>query len=154
MDRLQFLKKIDSAWKQLNASYEGLPDSDLLASGVTGNWSMKDIIAHVTLWEEEALKHAPIVLAGGKPPKYSTTYGGIDAFNAKMTKQRRNLSLDEVLQQRDETHHRLVEFIKTVPEDQIARETKFRRRIRLDTYRHYAKHAEEIQKWREHRSTG
>lgn len=152
MDKIQLLKRIDSAWGKLKASYIGLSDSELLESCVTGNWSVRDIIAHVTWWEEEALKHLPLILAGGKPQRYSVAYGGIDAFNAQMTEQKRNLSLDEVLRQRDETHHRLIDFIQTVPEDQIARETRFRRRLRLDTYSHYPKHAEAIRKWREHHS--
>jgi len=154
MDRLQLLKRLDRAWEELKASYVGLSYPELLDSCVTGNWSVRDIIVHVTWWEEEALKHLPLILAGGKPPKYSVAYGGIDAFNARMTEQKRNLSLDEVLRQRDETHHRLIEVIQTVPEDQIARETRFRRRLRLDTYSHYPKHAEAIRKWREQRSAG
>jgi len=154
MDRLQLLKRLDRAWEALKASYVGLSDSELLESCVTDNWSVRDIIAHVTWWEEEALKHLPLILAGGKPPRYSVVYGGIDAFNAQMTEQKRSLSLDEVLRQRDETHNRLIDFIHTVPEDQIARETRFRRRLRLDTYSHYTKHAEAIWKWREQRSAG
>jgi hypothetical protein len=152
MDRLQLLKPLDRAWEALKASYAGLSDSELLESCITGNWSVRDIIAHVTWWEEEALKHLPLILAGGKPPRYSVAYGGIDAFNAHMAEQKRNLSLDEVLWQRDETHQRLIDFIQTVPEDQIARETRFRRRLRLDTYSHYPEHAEAIRKWREQRS--
>jgi len=154
MDKMQLLKRIDRAWGELKASYVGLSDSELLESCVTGNWSVRDIIAHVTWWEEEAMKHLPLILAGGKPPRYSVAYGGIDAFNAQMTEQKRNLSFYEVLRQRDETHRRLIDFIQTVPEDQIARETRFRRRLRLDTYGHYPKHAEAIRKWREHRSAG
>jgi hypothetical protein len=154
MDRLQLLKRLDRAWEALKASYVGLSDSELLESCVTDNWSVRDIIAHVTWWEEEALKHLPLILAGGKPPRYSVAYGGIDAFNTQMTEQKRSLSLDEVLRQRDETHNRLIDFIHTVPEDQIARETRFRRRLRLDTYSHYPKHAEAIWKWREQRSAG
>lgn len=49
-----------------------------------------DIIAHVTWWEEEALTHLPLVLRGGRPPRYSVTYGGIDAFNATMTDERKD----------------------------------------------------------------
>jgi hypothetical protein len=154
MDRSQLLKRLDRAWEALKASYVGLSDSELLEPGVTGTWSVRDIIAHVTWWEEEALTHLPLILAGGKPPRYSVTYGGIDAFNAQMTEQKRNLSLSEVLRQRDETHRRLIDFIQSVPEDQIARETRFRRRLRLDTYSHYPKHAEAIRKWREQRSAG
>jgi len=150
LDRSQLLKRLDRAWEALKASYNGLSDSELLEPGVTGTWSVRDIIAHVTCWEEEALTHLPLILAGGRPPRYSVTYGGIDAFNAQKTEQKRNLSLSEVLQQRDETHRRLIDFIQSVPEDQIARETRFRRRLRLDTYSHYPKHAEAIRKWREH----
>jgi hypothetical protein len=149
MNRVQLLKRLNRAWETLKASYAGLSESELLELRVTDNWSVKDIIAHVTWWEEEALKHLPLILAGGKPPRYSVAYGGIDAFNAQMTEQKRGQSLDEVLRQRDETHHRLIDFIQTVPEDQIARETRFRRRLRLDTYGHYLKHAEAIRTWRE-----
>jgi hypothetical protein len=122
--------------------------------GVTGDWSVKDIIAHVTWWEEEALTHLPLILTGGRPPRYSVTYGGIDAFNAQMAEQKRELSLSEVLRGRDDTHRRLTEYLQTVPEDQIARETRFRRRLRLDTYGHYPKHAEAIREWREGRPAG
>ena len=152
MDRSQLLKRLDKAWGELKASYAGLSDSELMEPGVTGGWSVRDIIAHVTSWEEEALTHLPLILAGGKPPRYSVRYGGIDAFNAQTMEQRRNLSLSRVLRQREDTHRRLIDFIQSTPEDQFIRETRFRRRLRLDTYGHYLKHAEAIRKWREQRS--
>jgi hypothetical protein len=121
--------------------------------GVAGSWSVRDILAHVTSWEEEALKHLPLVLKGGKPPRYSMTHGGINAFNARMTEQKKGFSLSEVLRQLDDTHRRLIDFIESVPEDQFRGETRFRHRLRLDTYSHYPKHAETIRKWRGQRST-
>lgn len=116
-----------------------------------GDWSVRDIIAHVSWWEEEALTHLPLILEGGTPPRYSDKYGGIDAFNALMTERKRDLSLAEVLQERDATHRRLIEFIETVPEEHFVTETRFRRRLRLDTWGHYLKHAEAIWEWRERR---
>ena len=154
MDRSQLLKRLDKAWEALKVSYVGLSDAELMEPGVTDAWSVEDIITHVTWWEEEALTHLPLILTGGRPPRYSVRYGGIDAFNAQMTEQKRKLSLSEVLRQRDDTHRRLIDFIQSVPEDQIARETRIRRRLRLDTYSHYPKHAEAIRKWRERRSAG
>jgi len=149
MDLSQLLKRLDKAWEELKASYAGLSDSELMEPGVTGDWSVRDIIAHVTSWEEEALTHLSTILAGGKPPRYSVMYGGIDAFNAKATESKSNLLLSEVLRQRDDIHRRLIDFIQSAPEDQFIRETRFRRRLRLDTYSHYPIHAEEIRKWRE-----
>lgn len=154
MDRLQLLKRLDRAWQAFQESYAGLSDAQLLEPGVMGDWSVRDIIAHVTWWEEEALTHLPLILAGGKPLRYSVKYGGIDAFNAQMTELKRHLSLSEVLRQQDDTHRRLIEFIQNVPEDQFIQETRFRHRLRLDTYSHYPLHAEAIREWREQRSTG
>ncbi len=150
MDKQQFLKKVDLAWAALATSYAGLSESQLRAPGVTGDWSVKDILAHVTTWEAEALKYLPLILAGGSPPRYSTRYGGIDAFNAQITAQKRGLSTPDVLRQLAETHRRLLDFIQTAPENQFAQETRFRHRLRLETYSHYALHANMIRGWREH----
>ena len=109
-----------------------------------------DEIEHDETANSEAV--VVVIVAGGKPPRYSARYGGIDAFNALMTERKRRLSLPEVLAERDDAHRRLIDFVQCVPEDQIAWETRFRRRLRLDTYGHYPKHAEAIRKWREEQS--
>jgi hypothetical protein len=149
VNRQQLLNRLDAAWVAFQASYTGLSNSRLTEPGVAGDWSVKDIIAHVTWWEEEALRHLPLIIAGARPPRYSVAYGGIDAFNAMMAERKRDLSLSDVLTQQDNTHRRLVEFICSVPEDQFTRETRFRRRLRLDTYSHYPIHTNAIREWRQ-----
>lgn len=149
MDRQQLLMRLDTAWTAFRESYTGLPDSQLTVPGVIDNWSVADIIAHVTIWEEEALKHLPHIIEGGRPPRYSVTYGGIDAFNAQMVAQRSALPLAEILRQQEETHQRLIDFVQRLPEEHITRETRVRRRIRLDTYSHYPIHTQAIREWRE-----
>jgi hypothetical protein len=66
-----------------------LSDAQLMEPGVTGDWSVRDILAHVSTWEEEALPHLPLILEGGTPPRYSVRYGGIDAFNGISSAARR-----------------------------------------------------------------
>ena len=149
MDRRQLLKRLDKAWVAVNESYAGLSDVQLMQPGVTGAWSVRDILAHVTTWEEEALKHLPLIQKGGTPPRYSVRYGGIDAFNARMTEQKRSLSLAEVRAQLAATHRQLVDFIQSAREHQLVGETRFRHRLRLDTYRHYPLHAAAIRRWRQ-----
>lgn len=65
-----------------------------------------------------------------------------------MTERKKSRSLAEVLVQVDEVHRRLIDLIERAPEYQLARETRFRRRLRLDTYHHYPQHAEAIRRWR------
>jgi hypothetical protein len=148
MKRDQLLQRLETAWTALKESYAGLSDSQLTEPGIMGDWSVRDMLAHVTTWEEEALKYLPLLLTGGRPPRY-TQYGGLDAFNAQMTEQKRGLRLSDVLRQLDETHQRLVDYIQDVPEEHFMRETRFRHRLRLDTYSHYPLHARAIQQWRE-----
>ena len=129
MDRRRLLQRLDAAWRAFTAS-------------------VRDILAHVSTWEEEVLTHLSLILEGGTPPRYSVTYGGIDAFNARMTQQKASLSLAAVRRQLDETHRRLIDFVQTAPEDPLSRESRFRRRLRLDAYGHYPLHAEAIRQWR------
>jgi len=148
MKKYQLLERLEKTWKTLQESYTGFSDPQLMEPGVMGEWSVKDILAHVTTWEEEALSYLPLILIGGRPPRY-TKYGGIDAFNAKMAEQNRAMELSDVLRQLDETHHRLIDYLQSVPEEHFTRETPFRHRLRLDTYSHYPLHAGAIQEWRE-----
>jgi hypothetical protein len=149
MKKQQLMDKLDLAWTDLRQSYAGLSQAQLTQPGVTEGWSVKDILAHVTTWEEEALKYLPFILRREKLPRYKDQYGGIDAFNAQMSAQKQKLPLSEVLRQLDDTHRRLIAAMQSVPEDQITTETPFRRRVRLDTYSHYAIHARAIRLWRE-----
>ena len=88
----RLLDTLDAAWTALTDSYAGVPDARLVEPGVVDDWSVKDILAHVTTWEEEALEHLPLIIAGGTPPRYAAQ-GGIDAFNARATEDGRRLSL-------------------------------------------------------------
>jgi hypothetical protein len=68
-----------------------------------------------------------------------------------MTEQKKHLSLSQVLQQMQNTHQQLINYIKSVPESQFQEEARFRHRLRLDTYSHYPIHARAIREWREKR---
>lgn len=148
MNHQQLLGRLERAWRDFENSHAGLEDAELLIPGVTGTWSVRDIIAHVTWWEEESLAHLPAIRRGDRPPRYSVRYGGIAAFNALMTERRRQLSLAEVRRQQHDVHARLVAYVREAPDELIARETRFRRRLRLDTYGHYPLHSRAIRAWR------
>jgi len=146
-DRL--LGKLDAGWTAFGTSYDGLTDEQLLIPGVTGAWSVRNLIGHVTWWDEEAVTHLPLILAGGTPPRYSVTYGGIDAFNALMTERKAGLSLHKVCRLAAVTHSRLVDYLLSLPPDEVMANERFKRRFRLDTYGHYPIHTADIVAWRE-----
>jgi len=96
----------------------------------------------------------PAILKGRRPPLYSVTYGGIDAFNALMTTKKAGLSLAEVYRQREEIHRQVIDTVVRTPDAQLVCETHYRRRLRLDTYGHYPKPTEAIRRWRAQRQAG
>lgn len=149
-DRVEkLIAKLDAAWADFHDAYVGLSDQQLLEPGVTGEWSVRDLIAHIAWWEEESLKHLPMILEGNRPQRYSVKYGGIDAFNALMTAEKRDRSLDEIRQESKETHRRLIEYIRRVPPEAFVGDSRARHRLRLDTYGHYPIHTKDIREWRE-----
>ena len=64
MKKQYLLDTLENAWQQFKESYQGLSEAQISQPGVIGEWSVKDIIGHVTTWEEEALKALSADLAG------------------------------------------------------------------------------------------
>ena len=149
MRKQQVLDKIEKAWSDFNEAFAGLSAAQLEQPGVTENWSIKDLIAHISVWEEEALKFLPDIQQGITPTRYKDAYGGLNAFNALMSDQKHSLSFEEVRRQSAASHQRILDYLETIPEELVVTETRFRRRLRLDTYSHYPEHTLAIQKWRQ-----
>lgn len=146
--RARLLETIEARWDELMAAIDGLSDDELQQPGVVGEWSVKDILAHVTTWELEALKHLPEIAAGKPQQRYKDVYGGLDAFNALTFAENRARSLDEVRARLADTHQRLLDYLGTVPDDLLHSRERFRTRLRWDTYSHYPIHAGHIREWR------
>ena len=140
-------------WEELHVAFRGLSKEDMLEPGVVGPWSIRDLLVHVALHGiRRPSKALPIILNGGRLPRYSDLYGGIDAFNAQTQQGEKGLTLDEVLTEFEETHRRLLAYLEGVPDETFASEGRFLRRLRQDTYGHYREHTEQIRVWCKGRS--
>lgn len=143
----RLVARLESEHRKFTRSYRGMSAEAMVEPGVTGQWSVKDLVAHVATWEEESLKALPLMVEGRRPPLYR----GIDRFNAEQSAWRRGLGLKTVIEQAEETHRRLLAYLMTVPEPFLEKETRVRRRLRLDTYKHYGEHAASVRAWRKAR---
>ena len=152
MNKKETLDRIEQEWKTFLASVDGLSVAALLEPGAVGEWSVRDVMAHVATWEEEALNALPVILDGKSPPRY-VRYGGIDAFNALERERKRRLSRARVKRELAATHRRLVEFLENIPEAAYKEDRRLQRRIREDAYRHYREHALQILSWRNARGS-
>ncbi len=146
----QLLKRLDVRWQEFRAAFAGLSDEAVLTPGVTGTWSARDLISHVATWDEEALKALPMVLEDKPLPRYASI-GEIDSFNAREQWRKRGMTLDEVVRDMETTHRRLLSFLRIVPPAAYASEGRFVKRLRLDSYGNYRKHAAGLLSWRKSR---
>ena len=113
--------------------------------GVVEGWCVKDVIAHVATWDDEALKALPLIMQAKRPPRY----GGVDNFNARQYDANARLSLTEAREALASTHQRLLALPgESVPESWFEGETRFRHRLRLDTWAHYPEHTQAVLAWR------
>ncbi len=145
------MERIESRWREFHDAYRGLSREALDEPGVVGRWSIRHVLIHVTSWDEEALKALPIIVEGRRVPRYSDVYGGINAFNALTQERKQGLTPEQVFAELEETHRRLRDYLEHVSEAAFAKENRFLRRLRQDTYGHYREHSEQIRAWRKAR---
>jgi len=147
MNKEKVLNRIEQEWKIFLESFKGLTDNIMMESGAVGYWSVRDVLAHITTWEEEALKFLPLILKGEPIPRY-TRYGGIDEFNAREQERKQHLSLKLVKRQLVATHKSLMSFLEECPDTAFTSKSRFLKRLRLDTVNHYREHVNQIARWR------
>jgi hypothetical protein len=144
MNRAQLLERLDLAWAELGDSFAGLSEAAMAEPGVVGDWSVKDLLGHVTTWEEEALKALPALMEGQK----SLGYSRVNRFNAEQVEHKKGMALAQVLREMADPHGRIMALARGVAERHFERDTPFRQRLRWDAYSHYREHARAILAWR------
>jgi hypothetical protein len=143
MRKEKVLEHFDLEWRAFLHSFEGLPDELLTRPYTIGKWSIRDLLTHITTWEEEALKAVPLILAGNRLPRYSR-YGGIDAFNAREQSKKQDLPIKQVKSDLYAVHQKLISCLLEIPEADYIGIKRLSHRVRLDTYAHYRIHAADL----------
>lgn len=147
MKRERLFGRLEGEWASLMESFYGLSDSALNQPGAVGHWSIRDLLGHITTWENEALISLPVILEGKPLPRYASS-GGIDAFNAREQDRKRRMTLVDLNRDLAATHERLIAYVESVPETDYAQESRFLKRLRQDTYGHYREHTNHVLRWR------
>ena len=111
---------------------------------------MRDLIGHVTTWEQEAIQALRRYLSDGDL-KDLATWTNVDGFNASESDRKRALSLAQLRREFEESHSDLIALLSAFPEDKLASK-EAEGRIRIDTYEHYAEHTGHIRDWLSARS--
>jgi Mycothiol maleylpyruvate isomerase N-terminal domain len=82
-----------------------------------GDWSARDLVGHLTAWEEHALAALDAWRAGrGAPIQRALREQGLNAVNAATAAADRRRASGEVLRRSDAIHGRLIEALGAIPD--------------------------------------
>ena len=137
------LARIEARWADFLAALDSIPAERIAEPGVSGAWSVKDLIGHEAVRDAHVVAFAKRVLAGA--PKTELDWQGMNEREAAARAGR------AVAAQRDEmerTHEAMLAFVRGLQPAEL-RTKGIRPRIRIDTFEHSAQHVRNIRAWRQ-----
>jgi hypothetical protein len=132
--------------------------------GVSGSWSIKDIVAHIWAYEQyiadrlNEIKHGDLYYPC---KKFNALDAFIDQFgypdfgspllddeeaNAWVYEKYKNVALEEIVAQEIQAYSSIVSAIESIP-DYLIKEHNLFERVADNTYHHYHEHTKAIKAW-------
>ena len=151
----ELLQFVEDGRIELVALINSIPKERLEEKGVETNWSVKDILAHMTAWETKMSNAFGEVLISDDPPDWPITHQAVDELNAKFYEENKDKSLSQVLAEFEASYPKAVAAINALSEDDLFNPDRFYWRQGLplwgtaagNTFGHYADHVPNIQEW-------
>jgi len=105
-------ERAELLWQLLDASETTLSESPVFGKG---DWTAKDLLAHIAAWDRWEHQVMVAMLAGQQPDLGALE--DIDGFNTAAVAQRRDRSLGEVLAEVEDARETWVAWLREVPLD-------------------------------------
>ena len=152
MDKATLLEEVQTAHDEWEGVLAEVGEARMTEPGVAGEWSVKDIIAHVTWFEREMVgvlrAHALVGSELWNLPQ--------DEENAAIYAKNRERPLDDVLREARDVYAQLLEELRGMSDEAVNDPGQFRdmpadwipwQVLAGNTYRHYRDHAATIREW-------
>jgi hypothetical protein len=136
------LNKIEAERRLLEKSLAALSDAELLEPGVVGDWSAKDVMAHLSAWERRLLQRVR-----GEPETGSDL--GTPAFNEHTYLENRGAKLTDV---QAEFQHSYVEVLALARSLSSAEVRQWWQAFAFNTYGHYRWAKTQLRQWTKRRA--
>jgi hypothetical protein len=130
------LETIARSWQNLLDADAGVPEERMTEPGVEGEWSVKDVLAHVAYWDNVDLEMIER-FANGVAETEGEDY---QAINERVYAERHGWPLADVRRDLLDTHERVLTALRNTPGFDLSR-------LR-ESWEHYDEHSAEIRAWR------
>ena len=135
---------------------EGLGGQDIGEPGVNADWSIKDIIFHLTMWEAELVKLLWQAAQGEKPTTVHFSETSVDDINAAWLEQGRARTLESIWEDFHAVRKQTMRRVNNLQEKDLEDPARFTwledhplsTWIAQDTFEHEPEHIAQIRLWR------
>lgn len=150
MSKQELIAEITSGRALLDAALSKVDEERMPLIILHGEWSTKDLIAHLGFWEDTVVKLFNILHTGKIPEPFE-----LDALNAKVLAESRKQSLSDVCRQEKAAYQKVLALVKSTSDDELFNPNHFpwtggkpfEELIRDNTCGHYEEHLPELMAW-------
>jgi hypothetical protein len=151
-DKAQLIDALEAERARLEALIDGLDEAQMTTPGAQADGSLKDLLAHIAVWDERGLGWIKAAAQGYMPdmPAAGYTWDDMDVLNRQTFLENKDRPLAEVLSRFRGAYRQLLEQARLLSE----RETDLPLVAELIAWRcgHYRTHGQQIRAWLEQSS--
>jgi hypothetical protein len=158
MNKAILIEKIQKEKEVFGFLLDELSQEAVLLPGVCGEWSVKDIVAHITVHEQRMLKWLDETLKGENPSEYQpydSPDEQLNALNHQIYLDHLNRSWKDVLADWESTHRQTLAWTNSADDDALFDSSRFHllggeplcTAVAANTYEHCEEHGRDIRAW-------
>ena len=141
------LADLAAAHVDFKETVRGIPE-DRLTVPMHGEWSAKDLIAHISSWNELTALDMRRLARGHVPCIAAFREADVDEWNAFLVRPRKLFPAAQVLSELEGCYDALAEALATVPQAMFEPGSVVRNILAIAVH-HYGDHGGHIREWRE-----
>jgi hypothetical protein len=145
--RTDLLNALEASHQALRSAVTGLDDAYMTAP-IDSDWSAREILAHLTGWDELAARDFTRVARGQMPILAAYRHEDVDAWNEAHVRGRNLFPPAQTLAEFDSAWAEAWASLQALPEAMFA-EGQLARAFSDITIQHKSGHAEQIRQWRQ-----
>jgi hypothetical protein len=106
---------------RLEKNLAALSPEDMVQPGIVGDWSAKDVLAHLLDWEQRFIGWYQAGLRGERPetPAPGLTWRQLDLLNQRIYEKYKDLPLEQVQEQSEASYQQILKLLEGVSEEDL-----------------------------------
>jgi hypothetical protein len=148
------LDQIQAGYRRLEDLLASLSEAQMTITGVNGPWSVKDNLAHLTVWQDYLLSQLQGVQVGTRPAEFMSGLNTEDEINERVYQENKDRPLAEVRGGFRASYRRVLAAVEATNAETLNSPIPWSTSsnplwpfIAGNTYEHYEEHGGNIRRW-------